>query len=105
MGDGRATITIERRWALGVAVATFAVIAGLIVALIVLAADDEDGWEHPAIGPGMMAPGYGYGPGEMPHGGYGMDPGEMPHGGYGMGPGAGYGPYDGQGQDGPGPSD
>jgi hypothetical protein len=86
MEAGRATITIERRWAVWLAVATFAVIAGLILALILLAADgDDDGWEHPEVGPGMMAPGYF--PGGFPHGG--MDPGDMPHGyGSGYGPGS-----------------
>jgi hypothetical protein len=86
MEGARPTITVERRWAVGVAIATFAIIAGLILALVLVAADD-DGWDHPDFGPEMMAPGSW--PGGMPHG-YGYGPGDMPHGdGYGYGPGSG----------------
>lgn len=89
MEGARPTITIERRWAVGVAIATFAVIAGLIVALIILAAGDDGGWDHPDFGPEMMAPGHW--PGGVPHD-YDGGPGGMPRGygnGYGYGPGSG----------------
>jgi hypothetical protein len=76
---GPRTVTIERRWAIGGAVATAAVIAALAVALIVSGGDGRD------AGPEGFGPaGFGtsMGPADVPYGAPGMPPEgmEMPPG-------------------------
>jgi hypothetical protein len=83
---GPRTVTIERRWAIGGAVATAAVIAALAVALIVSGGDGRD------AGPeGFGSAGFGtsMGPADVPYGAPGMPPQGVPPEGMEMPPGEG----------------